>query len=92
MSVAVEMPKVSQCSIVSCAYNHNGCHAYAITVAEGATCATFVESTVQGGVDALGFVGACQQGNCKHNMNLECRAPAIEVGAAKADCQTFEPK
>ena len=92
MSSVLQMPRVSACSVTSCSYNHDGCHAYAITVAEPASCATFVEMPMKGGVDPLGLVGACQQASCKHNVDLECRAAAIEVGAATADCQTFEPR
>lgn len=92
MTAVLRMPKVSTCSVTSCSYNHDGCHAYAITVADEATCATFVEMPVKGGVDPLGMVGACQQADCTHNTALECHAPAIQVGSATADCQTFMPR
>ncbi len=92
MATVLEMPKVADCTVTSCSYNHDGCHAYAITMAEEATCATFIEIPTKGGVDPLALVGACQQADCRHNAALECRAPAIQVGAATADCQTFEPR
>jgi hypothetical protein len=92
MVTVLQMPKVAACSVSTCAYNHDGCHAYAITVAEQATCATFVEMPVKGGVEPLGQVGACQETSCIHNEGLECRAPAIQVGALTADCQTYEER
>ena len=92
MATVLEMPKVAGCTVTACAYNSNGCHAYAITVAEAATCATFIEMPTKGGVDDSGRVGACQQANCTHNVQLECRAPSIQVGDLMAECQTFEPR
>jgi len=92
MATVLEMPKVAGCTVTACAYNSNGCHAYAITVAEAATCATFIEMPTKGGIDDSGRVGACQQVNCMHNVQLECRAPSIQVGDAMAECQTFEPR
>jgi hypothetical protein len=92
MANVLEMPKVADCTVTSCSYNHDGCHAYAITVADEATCATFVEMPMKGGVDPIGLVGACQQSICIHNRDLECHATAIEVGAATAECQTFSPR
>jgi hypothetical protein len=92
MASVLEMPKVADCTVTSCSYNHDGCHAYAITVAEEATCATFVEMPLKGGVDPTGLVGACQQSGCVHNVGLECHAPAIQVGSVAAECQTFSPR
>jgi hypothetical protein len=92
MATVLQMPQVSNCTVTSCSYNHDGCHAYAITVAEEATCATFVEMPLKGGVEPLGQVGACQQATCIHNEGLECHAPAIQVGTATADCQTFQER
>ena len=92
MSSVLEMPKVAGCSVTSCSYNHDGCHAFAINVAEAATCASFVEMPIKGGVDPTGLVGACQQASCVYNDGLECHAQAIQVGGAAADCQTFEPR
>jgi hypothetical protein len=92
MASVLEMPKVAGCTVTSCSYNHDGCHAFAITMAEEATCATYVEMPLKGGVEPIGLVGACQQSACTHNVDLECHAPAIQVGSAAADCQTFEPR
>jgi hypothetical protein len=92
MATVLKMPTVASCTVTGCAYNQDGCHAAAITMAEAATCATFVDMPVKGGVDRLGVVGACQQANCRHNVALECHAPSIEVGAATAECETFEAR
>jgi len=43
MSAMLEMPPVSECTIAGCSYNHDGCHAGAITIAGStgdASCAT----------------------------------------------------
>lgn len=93
MTNILEMPRVAECTVVSCAYNHEGCHAFAITIgADTAMCATFVELPAKGGVGSLAMVGACQQATCRHNTGLECQASTIQVGATTAECQTFEPR
>jgi hypothetical protein len=92
----LEMPQVIECTVTQCGYNHNGCHAAAITIGrESAQCATFIETPTKGGVgDMLGRVGACQRADCRHNLDLECRAPSIRVAAGQdvADCQTYDPR
>ncbi|MCP2167363.1 DUF1540 domain-containing protein [Goodfellowiella coeruleoviolacea] len=94
----MDMPVVSECSAESCAYNRNhACHALAITVGipEQAHCDTYFTAPRQGGVaDAMGHVGACKMADCQHNVDLECRAPAISVGARQdvADCLTYSPR
>jgi hypothetical protein len=92
-----EMSKVSECSVTDCSYNQaDACHAGAVTIsgpAGHAGCATFIPLTIKGGFDeAAGAVGACQHVECAHNADLECGAPAIQVGLSgdtKADCLTF---
>ncbi|MDR0594605.1 MAG: DUF1540 domain-containing protein [Bifidobacteriaceae bacterium] len=92
-----DMSKVSECSVTGCAYNQSdACHAGAVTIAGGsghAGCATFIPLTVKGGFEAAAAaVGACQHLECAHNTDLECAAPAIQVGlrgAANADCLTY---
>ena len=97
MSVT-EMPPVSECSVEGCSYNHDGCHAFAITITGhdgSAECGTFIPLSTKGGLDrVLAQVGACQRTDCQHNQDLECRAPAIRVGAGQdlADCLTFTPR
>lgn len=94
MPGATRMPQVQECSVTRCAYNHDGCRAFAITVgsSDQARCHTFVEMPVRGGVDALlAQVGACQRADCRHNAELECHAPGIKVGHDTADCLTYQP-
>lgn len=97
MTTAMEMPRVQECTVASCAYNQDGCHAFAITIgsSDHAHCHTFVEMPVQGGVGSLiAQVGACQRADCRHNSDLECHAPAIRVGPGSdlADCMTYEAR
>jgi hypothetical protein len=97
MTTLMDMPRVTECTIEGCSYNHDGCHAGAITIAghEGdALCATFIPLDTKGGLDVVASVGACQRSECKHNTSLECTAPAVRVGAGgdhHADCLTYAP-
>jgi len=94
----LEMPPVSECTVDGCSYNHDGCHAFAITIAGSsgsAECGTFIPLSAKGGLDRVtAQVGACQRTDCRHNADLECRAPSIRVGAGQdlADCLTFTPR
>jgi hypothetical protein len=96
MTELLEMPQVIECTVTQCGYNDNGCHAAAITIGrESAQCATFIETPTKGGVaEMLGRVGACQRDDCRHNLDLECRAPSIRVASGRdaADCQTYDPR
>ncbi|HEY8451208.1 MAG: DUF1540 domain-containing protein [Micromonosporaceae bacterium] len=96
MTELLEMPQVVECTVTQCGYNHNGCRAAAITIGgESAQCATFIDTPSKGGVtEALGRVGACQRADCRHNLDLECHAPAIRVASGQdvADCQTYDPR
>lgn len=99
MSALLEMPHVTECSVTGCSYNHDGCHAFAITIATheggGAECATFIPLTAKGGLDmVVAQVGACQRTDCTHNESLECHAPSVRVGpgADPADCLTYTPR
>ncbi|MCI4062382.1 DUF1540 domain-containing protein [Micromonospora sp. R77] len=98
MTAAIQMPRVQECTVASCAYNHtNDCHAFAITIASSdhAHCHTFVDMPVRGGNDQLvAQVGACTRSDCQHNSGLECHAPAISVGPATdlADCLTYQSR
>ena len=95
MTQMLEMPRVQQCTVTGCGYNHNGCTAFAITIGRAnSACDTFVDSGLQGGTGQnMAQVGACKRAECVHNTDLECRAPAIVVGVGSdlADCLTFEP-
>jgi hypothetical protein len=95
MTALMDMPRVAECTIEGCSYNHDGCHAGVITigVVGNASCATFIPLSTKGGLDIVGSVGACQRSECKHNSALECTAPAVRVGAGgnhHADCLTYE--
>ena len=96
MTQMIAMPRVLECSVSGCGYNHDGCTAFAITVGSMSTsCDTFVDTGVSGGIGQLkAQVGACKRSDCVHNADLECHAAAITVGegADLADCLTFEAK
>lgn len=96
MKTLLQMPAVRQCTAVACSFNDGGCHAPAVTVAaagRAASCATFVESPVRGGIAGItGSVGACARADCVHNSNLACTASSVEVGPAvtASDCLTYQ--
>ncbi|AMY18167.1 DUF1540 domain-containing protein [Rhodococcus kroppenstedtii] len=93
----LEMPEVTDCSVSSCSYNHDGCHAFAISVGGSngtADCATFIPLSTKGGLDVVSpQVGACQRADCAHNKDLECTAAAVRIGAGEssdtANCLTY---
>ena len=95
----MEMPAVAECTVAGCSYNHDGCHAFAITVSgENGTadCATFIPLGAKGGLDrVVAQVGACKRADCRYNKDLECSADSVRVGAGAgghdANCLTYTP-
>lgn len=95
-----EMPAVRSCTVEGCSYNHDGCHAFAITVAGdngSADCGTFVPLNRKGGLDkVVAQVGACTREDCAHNDQLECTAEFVRIGAGggghDANCLTYEQR
>jgi hypothetical protein len=96
MTHLTEQPHVQECAVSGCGYNHDGCHAFAITIGRShSECATFVDTPTKGGLHhTTAQVGACQRVECRHNAELECRAPWITVGPGQdiADCMTYEAR
>ncbi len=92
MTTALEMPHVTDCSATTCAYNHDGCHAYAVTIDSAAECGTFLSLNQKGGLDVVAQVGACLRQDCVHNTDLECGAAAITVGSSSdtAGCLSYQ--
>lgn len=95
----MDMPKVTQCDVIQCAYNKDkNCHAIAITIGHGSHphCDTFCEmgSSKGGDMTAIAGVGACKVAECRYNEALECHASGIRVGHLidEIDCQTFSPR
>lgn len=87
---------VSECSVTQCSFNdHEGCSAHAITVAgaaDHASCATFIDISVHGGLPkVVAGVGACQRNECAHNDHLMCKAATVQIGPGQesADCLTY---
>lgn len=84
------MPTVDKCATTECAFNHDGCTAFAMTMGTSG-CVTFIDIGQRGGLDRVtAQVGACQRTECRFNENLECAADAIRIGAGEAECLTFE--
>lgn len=98
MKMTIEMPMVSECSAVSCAYNKTGgCHARAITVGDDANprCDTFFESQMHTTEKTnIAGVGACKVAECRHNVDFECIASGVEIGVSQnqVKCLTFESR
>jgi len=84
--------KVASCTTTSCAFNHDGCTALAITIGgEGAAaaCGTFIALDARGGLPtAAGQVGACKRLECVHNEDLMCTAP--DVAIVDAACTSYQ--
>lgn len=95
MSTMTELPQVTACTVAGCAYNHDGCHAAAVTIGghgDTAECTTFLPLDTKGGLaTVLARVGACTRADCTHNVALECTATAVHIGAGGdvADCLSF---
>lgn len=92
-----EMPAVHECTVSGCSYNHDGCHAFAITVngTNGtANCGTFIPLSSKGGLPkVVAQVGACSRADCAHNRSLECTASEVRIGPGHGDhtanCLTY---
>ena len=83
---------ITTCATTSCAYNADGCTAFAVTIAgaEKASCITFLTLDARGGLPtADGHVGACQRLECVHNADLMCTNASITITDA-AQCQSYE--
>ncbi|GAA4431801.1 DUF1540 domain-containing protein [Actinokineospora soli] len=95
----MEMPHVNECTVTNCSYNHDGCHAFAITVSGingSADCGTFVPLQEKGGLPkVVAQVGACSRADCRFNNDLECTASGVRVGPGQGDhaanCLTYQP-
>ena len=81
---------VDKCATTSCAFNHDGCAAPAMTMG-GKGCVTFIAMPTRGGLDRIeSHVGACQRADCAHNDHLICQASAVTIGADGAQCLTYQ--
>jgi hypothetical protein len=96
-STETQMPAVHECTVSGCSYNHDGCHAFAITVngTNGtADCGTFVPLSGMAGLAmVVAQVGACSRADCMHNRALECTASGVRIGPGQgghaANCLTY---
>ena len=70
---------IKSCNTTTCAFNNNGCTAFAITL------------DARGGLPtADGRVGACQRLECAHNKDLLCTAAGVTV--TDGVCASYEPR
>lgn len=88
--MTMTMPAVEACDVKGCAFNHDGCSAYAMTMGQFG-CATLIQLDVNGGLDKVtAQVGACQKADCAHNDHLECHADHVRISGANGSCMTYE--
>lgn len=88
----IAMPSVRECDVVSCAFNHEGCSAFAMTMGSKG-CATFIPLDTVGGLDSVrAQVGACQKVDCIYNENLECRTNFIRISGSQGECMMYQAR
>lgn len=96
--ICIEMPVVSECAAIECAYNLNkACNARAITIGDGVNpgCDTFLQGSQHTKKsDQIAGIGACKTINCKFNEGLECITDNIHVGHIqnKVNCMTYSAR
>lgn len=91
MSV-MDLPRVADCTASSCAHNHGGCHAGAVTIShDDGDCATFPTGTTGGLPTVMATVGACQRTECAFNEQAACTASEVHIGSGTdtAQCLTY---
>lgn len=90
-----DLPNVRTCSVTGCSYNHDGCHAAAVTIGADEQCVTFIPLDAKGGIDTVqAHVGACQAVDCRFNESLGCTAAGVRIGAGDtaAGCLSYEAR
>jgi hypothetical protein len=98
MTTVLDLPLVTMCTVTRCSYNHDGCHAGAITVGthgDSANCATFIALGAKGGLSSIvAHVGACLRVDCTHNSTLVCTAEEVHIGTLgdPANCLTYSTR
>lgn len=87
------LTRIDTCAATSCAYNHDGCAAPAVTIGGNgvaASCTTFITLDARGGLPvASGQVGACQRLECTHNTDLMCTSATISLTGDTANCASY---
>ncbi|MFC3850196.1 DUF1540 domain-containing protein [Corynebacterium hansenii] len=87
--------KISSCTTTSCAYNNDGCTAFAVNVGGdgAAACTTFATIDLRAGLSgAEAQVGACKRLDCTHNENLMCGLADISVSGETAQCDNYQAR
>ncbi|MCL3778075.1 MULTISPECIES: DUF1540 domain-containing protein [unclassified Actinomyces] len=84
---------ITACYTTTCAFNHEGCTAFAVTIGGTGTCSTLINLDARGGLPvAEAHVGACQRLECVHNKDLMCSAEGVTLGPDTAACLTYEAR
>ncbi len=82
---------IASCATTTCAFNNNGCTAFAVTIDGTSGCTTFITLDARGGLpSAEGRVGACQRLDCSFNKDLLCGAQGVAV--ADGVCTTYQAR
>ena len=93
--MAIQTPKVLDCSVTECSYNTNkvmprrGHHCRRLHLRHVRYLLQVISERRRDGL--TGSVGACKENDCKFNNSLECSAPGIHVAnhMGHADCATY---
>lgn len=87
--------KIASCTATACAFNNDGCTAFAITVggADQPACGTINTIDLRAGMQSAdAHVGACQRLDCRHNADLMCTAGGVDISGDMALCATYSPR
>ncbi len=87
--------KISSCTTTACAFNNDGCTAFAVNVGgnANAACITCSEVDLRAGLSAVDAqVGACKRLDCTHNEDLMCGLADISVSGDAALCDSYEAR
>ncbi|MCS5478169.1 DUF1540 domain-containing protein [Corynebacterium sp. YIM 101645] len=87
--------KIASCTATACAFNNDGCTAFAITVggADQPACGTINTIDLRAGMRSPdAHVGACQRLDCRHNADLMCTAGGVDISGDMALCATYAPR
>lgn len=87
--------KIASCTATACAFNNDGCTAFAITVGgtDQPACGTLNTIDLRAGMQSPdAHVGACQRLDCKHNADLMCTAGGVDISGDMALCATYTPR
>ena len=86
MTTALEMPHVTDCTATSCAYNHDGCHAYAVNIDSSAACGTFLSLNEKGVISGSSSLAAAPTWSAARRPS-----PSASPRRRRTACRTRPP-